>query len=324
MRLEIGFIDDPSFNGWATTIDDTDVIALTTGVPALMICIWRALLSHPMVMPEIGSAADCTPRSFPASVSMPPEDYRLWQDGALECGVREALANHLAIGSVLHTFLHEFTHIWHGHTDFIAEEYGLQRYIERSSSSSGLTFQTIEWDADAGATHQILKLFLMPRVEIVRGLAKWHLDGPGMLDDIRQSITGAYMTAGIFDLFTSDYSEFDVPGCLDRGSHPPSVHRANSHGAMITTILNYRCGWSETDAIDMRDEAKLALITGLKAILPGCRLGVSTIEDFQSAMGKSRQLLAIYEGEWERIRPVLDAFKRGGNLPPSRPDTNPV
>src|SRR5689334_9189143 len=57
LPIEFGFVDDGSFNAFATKYEDTDIIGMNVGLLLILNNLFFAMLSHPEILPAIGQSS---------------------------------------------------------------------------------------------------------------------------------------------------------------------------------------------------------------------------------------------------------------------------
>lgn len=155
-----------------------DFIGIHAGAIASAMEICCRLMSLPSFLPGIGDVTvENSERTF--------EHY--WHESALFTNrglclpidpVRRLYALELAMKMVDFIFLHEASHLGHGHLEFIAAKSGVCHMLELEDKVfdptriEPIVRQTLEMDADAGAIKDLLFICHMERLEVIPKLDK--------------------------------------------------------------------------------------------------------------------------------------------------------
>jgi hypothetical protein len=319
MRLEIGFVDDPTYNAWACTSQDgVDFIGINAGVIEILPSLYRALLSHPQVFSEI-----LTPNIVPKISPYQGNVADFWSaeklpaDVPLDDPAREKFAQQLAQETLLYIFFHEFAHIYNGHT-LLDPDVSMMSEVEHKSSNrmDKLTEQTLEYDADSSAVQNLLAYVLRPMVDSSKLPSRWKLPDETPFGSISSSVKFALMCIQTNHLMSSKLSEIFNASSL-YNSHPPDLIRQIYTLSTVQAQLTLRAGYSSTDAISLT-------IPGISAAVGGFRqcFGIDSsyvVADSNSIPKKFDEFSHLYKLRWQKIHPVLEKKKRGGFLAPATP-----
>lgn len=314
MELEIGFIADPSLNAWATSRGNVDLIGVNSGLVIILDAAIRTLLSHPYLFPDVGDVTRCRPRVFPPEIGSLPLDSRMWRMAPLECSDRDELAQRIWSVALCYMIEHEFAHLWNGHADYVNESLGLARYDEVRDSAGDLNMQALELDADRSAATQVLRISLDPKLELSDGKIKWVI--PKKMHQVASPNTLEICTlaACLFGIITSDIFEMNDLIHL-QSTHPPAIVRGIGNLNEIALVLSLFAGQNQKSTLEMLQPVVDALITTVKAILPGGHWG-TPVNEFADQVA---QLIAVYDHRLSILRPELNRFKRGNLTETERP-----
>lgn len=328
MQLEIGMVEDLSFNAWASTKDGVDVIAINGGVYPTLVGVFRALSHVRTFFPHVGDvnvveepgpspflASDAAQRALLADFPAHPDPER------------EELARRLASLAMVAIVEHEFAHICNGHVDWVREQSGERHIVEMASGSRSnidpLDRQTLEWDADCAAVQDVLQAALEPEVATVDGIRTWHVSDTNRLgtreDGVRATIAALFVTHAFYA------SEDDIFGLADaERTHPNPSVRLHAVVRTAAHVLHFRTGSEDEAEIKGCVTAAIAVLKAWDAIFP-VQGGVKRHPyASQSVIDAYTAAITIYKERWARMHPALDRLKRGGRLAPPEYQPNPA
>lgn len=302
--LEIGYVDDASFNAFAAHHDGVDIIALHRGN------INRLTTTMFFMMDRSEAFADVCGDEPRLGVTMSASALRYDDlDGMLPfIGSDQRLRLSFDLASLAENFIifHELAHILNGHIDWIGERGGLRMLGERGDAAErGLTtldYQTLEYDADASAINILVG-------GAVRGaLKKTARDvaivpttyDPAISIEIRQLAFALYT---VFKLFESAPCA-SVAEVL-QVEHPPARVRAQFALVGINTVLQRH--FSIPTKVYNIEIAR----SFIEAELAWNTLTGEPLDHIFTAPDKDlgTALMELYNERWRDIHPDLDRLK---------------
>jgi hypothetical protein len=317
MDLKFYLVDDPSFNAFAVSCQEADVIAMNNGVVPLLRSIFRALVSHDKILPVRHDGVPGMPISAPAPFRDIASTTHPWSVVPLADPLRNGLAEALKNIAVLFILAHEFTHIYNGHTDYHAAQHGSFLINEAGGQDAGceegFERETLEWDADSGALALILGVSLNVRSTLVGGRSTWEIPERnhfGTRDEALQMIAVAIAVCG--SLFAAyDFSDVSDPKLRE---HPHPLIRIQYIIGLIEHTIAFRTGTNAEGVLEVLKEAIEQFDKSFEATFPDTTPSGEFDEAAFRAAFDFRH--SAYEVTWTAMHDDLDQLKRGGTLAP--------
>lgn len=313
---------------WSTSPEDTpqfDFIGFHIGTIVTLHLIFNEMLCHPSIFPTIGDIALEKEERVDLPYLTPNIIFAGFKAKSPVDPVRKEFAQLLLFTALDFLFWHELCHLRHGHTDFVQKECGdaliAEAVGENSIQIDPLTMQTLEMDADSYG------LLLALQLNIATPAKAKFISEKNTLTAIKCfSETPLKFVDNIwFAIYTLFRIWGDIewnPSNPDIGhhAHPPLPMRQYHIGALIYEILEKKPGllkvsphdYAKNSAGVMENvEIAISLITKQrvdpKGIISVAAAGRTTL---------TNEYLDSLARRWTEIRPELEKYKRGGNLPP--------
>jgi len=309
-KVFFGFVSDKSFNAFAATGAE-DFIGIHAGLVEIIRNAFNRIINSRRFMPEflVGFGEGGLQFGAVDLVSMAADLYVEEPSDSK----RKSLSDFMQKVALRFFVLHEFGHIWNGHTSFDNKEVHQLKVISElraagSVEERAIEDQTLEMDADAFAVGLVLEhaesgddyeLPIIPDLEQIR---------PGA-SRIFFALVSLYYAFRIFDVNTfqeDDYKNLD---------HPPIPARIDAIMNTAVAYLNEKMGW------EIGQAAGIVLISARMSEKNYIDVTGKNKEEFDTSIYTNdlyepyRKLLLK---EWHRLYPLLNKSKRGGNLAPPR------
>jgi hypothetical protein len=312
VRIEIGIINDGSFNAFAAKAEGVDLIGINVGTIFILRDLFDSMLSRPDILVQIGNIHAETARP---SIYDPEthtlnlkilSHHRLFEPQDPE---RSKYSSTLFTIAFYFIFQHEFGHIFGGHVDWLMKTTGLPTLPELGAISAtgltGLDLQTLELDADCfGIQDVAMRVF---RYNSAASPAFPDVTAIGPKRD------------GMFALYFALYAVFRIFATRPTGQlseilkddHPPAIFRQRFVWGKILELLQ------RFDIMSVEDFEKISIEATLEcerafAVMTGRPVDPNLhTKETWDASGK---LVSMILANWKVLRPELDELKRGGVL----------
>jgi hypothetical protein len=326
--IEFGFTCESSLNAFAYATpsgapDEFDFIGINVGVIFTLMDVFLRMLSHPDIFPEVGTP-DKESRSVHNLANLTTDIMRsgFTHRSGPNCPVRRIFAGELTKVALDFLFFHELTHLLNGHLEFCRENflcnYWSEAFGQSTQNEHKMIRQTLELDADSGAVllslnaaYQMKDLFLSSTNTVPPDLHSAVRSAYGSAKSATRIVSFAsYILFRIFD--TPEWFWHLQP----QQSHPLPPIRMFLIAPTLCEIFRQRPEYgydpnsfiSDNSEFMISAEVACGLIRGDQ---PDMRGIASVVRD-----GMYTQYINQFEAQWKKIRPILDKYKRGGNLPP--------
>ena len=325
-QIVVGFVCGTDINAFAYASPQDfspafDFIGISFGAVLTLSDLFARILAHPESFPNVGNPT----LEVPEIGRVPGLSADIFRSGPSgrrpACRCRRLFGSILLQTAVMYLFFHELTHISHGHLEYLRQSQNASHWTELASSNPpGLRpriAQTLEMDADCGAICMMLDeaLYLRSIWTAYKGETdsdKLSAQMAAYGDCQRAVATATYAAYALFRVF--DCFQWDLESQPDL-SHPQPPVRMSWIGATAYEYFSVHpeIGYDpDSFAHDMAEiagavETDCARIQG-KAL---------EIDGIQSVYRDERHLEygRDLDDAWTSIRPTLDVYKRGGNLP---------
>ncbi|MBD8548024.1 hypothetical protein [Sphingomonas sp. CFBP 8760] len=326
MKLTVLVVNSMTANAAAGSDEESDYIFLSNGVLTLLPNLFRALLSHPDILPHIGDPTRCTPFVSSRSASDLGDDATGWTVPFPEDPPRQRLHAKLSFLALQYVFLHEFAHIYNGHTDWLRDHGKLSLISEVAVPSiekfSGIDRQTIEWDADSSAIQMLLEHVLQPKVDHVDGISRWDIPDGNGFGTMREGIYACILACQVIHMLYETFEAIPLDDITD-AEHPHPAARQHEVFATIANVLSYRTGWDFEEVADLSGDAITGLYGAWTKVFNDDFAWPRMLAD-PDVIDLNVTLIERYTEQWALIRDELDKLKRGGQLAPAYPKPNPA
>lgn len=317
-----------TLNAFACSVDEeNDLVGIPIATILILYDIFLRMLSHPNIFPDVGNSNnERAGRALLSTKILPTNVDNLSQTVFPLDPLRFYFASMLAQTAMGFLIGHEIAHLRNGHLEFKYKMCGINNITEIIDNSDrkldALISQTLEMDADSGGLifvineafrlHEALKTRDMnlnepPEIKAVR----ISHDSP---DSCIETIWFVIYT--FFRLFDSNHGELIN---VENMTHPSNPVRQILISDIIESFIKqrpaYGCSIESYDKMRMRIIIKVeqacSLILGDEVDPRGI---FSVIDAPKLYQEYTTQLLK----KWGDIRPELENYKRGGNLPPAQ------
>jgi hypothetical protein len=315
-RLENGWLWNGDFNACAgiEQIDGVDCVAINVGIAHLLCNLFRAMLSHPGILANVGDSKREAVRPYynPEALSVDLGSFQPLQRP--NDPWRARYAYQLSYCAFHFIFLHEFGHLFHGHVDWLFQNLNFRRLGEIGASSipglKPLDLQTIEMDADSFGIGDLLTAALGVTYDPANRSKPPFIPERNTFGTREVAIYTVMLAVYcVFRLFGNENLADDAS--VFNGDHPPAYYR---HRFVAGSILEHV---QSLNIISMPDFGKLVTSTMVQAeeafaLLSG--KSVFTAPAMTEGFERSHKLLNILLQNWKKLRPELELLKRGGEL----------
>jgi hypothetical protein len=330
-RLEFEFILQIQFGAFATTGINTseekiDFIGINFGSLLTLVTMHLRVLADPSNFPNIG---DCSLETYHEEGDFLHTNVILYQTKMIapQCEVRMHYAIELALTSLEYLFLHETTHLRHGHVDLLQSKLSGGLMIEsatekQNSPFSKIVSQALEMDADAGATIRLFRLKLemsghakaqihkmppVPQAVVINTL--------GTHSSIIRTIS--YAVYFMFSLYEPAAWNRDTQ---DKISHPTIPFRAHAFGNVLELafgtprLLEGRLNMTPNEVHHIFKDAILTAESACSRISGNTE--PSAISRFYEKLSDVESYIEDLAAAWTSVRASLLPYVRGGELAP--------
>jgi hypothetical protein len=311
--IEFGVIANVNFNAVAAIEQGADVIGVYFGAIAVLQVLFQNMLSHPLILKNIGDAsseeyrsrgldfAKITGDNFAGRGNLRPND-----------SVRSHYAGLLAWMAIQFIMEHEFAHVINGHVEWLNATTGLGALRETGASAipnlSNMDLQTLEFDADCYGAASLTRVTLQA---VPKGLwVNTFLQTPAQI--LFGILFSLYC---VFRLFHNSPPQRD-DDFLACGDHPPAYLRLYVVLATIASFEHFTGLFSEADL----DHSLMSVFQEAEAAFS--HVSTAPQVHFRSLFPENwstqcRQACDILKGNWTKnIRGQLMPYYRGRVLEP--------
>jgi hypothetical protein len=317
--IAFGFVNNGSFNAFATIDGQSDIIGMHLGLLFILNNLFFAMLSHPAILPKVGNASAEQPKAYDPNLSTveivaaAEESARLRPNDS----IRDDYAQKLSW--IARTFIleHELCHLFNGHVDWLNKHTKQSLFGEIGASLipglSSLNLQTLEMDADCyGASHVTLEIFKNGPSQM---LANPHMNSS------EEALYAIYFA--LYSLFRIFHNRpvAEITNLLGNNNHPPAVLRQFIVGATISSRIADNDALKATFTPEQNSEVAVRAMRGAEAAFlflqgrewdPNAAFGEERFPDgiIEACQATSLSL----QTNWKTLKSELDDFKRGDKL----------
>ena len=319
MQLAIRIVDLPGYNAFAISLPAEDAVAIHFELAQSIAATARALASDLTFFPHWPSIKSIDPVRFAATPTDIANGSKKISVPPLADSKRQLLADLLSSMTLAFIHMHEVSHIYNGHTDWLNRHFRVSAISERPSKEipliTGLERETLEWDADCSAIQYCLRHALKPSVTTIDGIDRWEINHSTTVS-VEDAVKLVF-TACLVNTFYFSSTDWTDPRDRKPRSHPHPFFR--SHGVIyqIATVLNLRTKRDFTEAVQSLTSHLPQFINSWRGIFanaaPENYSAWLTSDNFQL----SNERIGNWASTWSLMRPELDRYKRGGRLAPA-------
>ncbi|BAR58817.1 hypothetical protein NK6_5659 [Bradyrhizobium diazoefficiens] len=318
--IRFGFVNNGSFNAFATLCENTDIIGMNLGLLINLNNLFLAMMSHPEILPKVGNPGVEQPKLYD-----PTKAARGIYAAAAETPllspndpVRKDYAQKLSWIGRSFILEHEFCHLFNGHVDWLQNHTKSALFDEIGASLipglSSLDRQTFEMDADCyGATHTTLAIFRNGGPSKV--LENPHMSSP---EDALYAVHFALYS--VFRIFHNKPIN-EISKLLGDRNHPPAILRHFITAAAISSRVDDNETMKSQFTLEQCSEIGGRAVRGVEAaflFLQGRKWDPKiafNAERFPDGLQKACSTAANeLRANWKKLREQLQRFMRGEKL----------
>jgi hypothetical protein len=288
--------------------------------------IFHALLSHSDLFPGIG---DVSPESgFISDMSAPEVASNCinWIVPRIGDEARAGLAAKLSWQALHYVFLHEFCHIYNGHTDWrdSRRQLGIlsEINIPNLDGFAGVKRQTIEWDADSGAVHMLLRNILNAKLDDVDTVTRWTLPAQNDFGTVSDGVSATILACQIVHMLFDGLSGLSSKDIV-KSYHPHPAVRQHLLMTGVIHALTFRTGVKYTTYMPYLESAVTALFVSWTKVFQDDFMWPRILSE-PTVVNLQGMLIERYTEQWALMHDDLDKLKRGGRIAPKFPRQHPA